>query len=351
MCWLACGWSSRTIFSCVHWRKIGPRVLTCWGFAAACALNVLTKGLIGLVFPIGTIGLYLLLTRNLRHLAKLRLVSSTLVFLVLAAPWHILAALRNPAQGQARGFLWFYFVNEHINRFLNKRVPPGYDTVPLLLFWALLVLWLVPWAVFLPQALRDVPLRLQQMGASLRPPQESKPPLFSVGFSDPALLQLLHAAGVLHDPRVARHRAAGGWMSGSGVFPQCNRGRTARWTPVLAGSDGRRYSWWSNWPGTSHHDAPASGGRGLGGTTKEEPARLRFFIGTRTRFHAPSLRDVSWPASRGLSIFVARDCSELVDAAPRQACLGERSVVAHDGLPAKLCAYFVRALFANPFFV
>lgn len=143
-----------------------PTRLTCWGFAAACALNVLTKGLIGLIFPIGTIGLYLLLTRNLRHLAKLRIFSSTLVFFVLAAPWHILAALRNPAQGQARGFLWLYFVNEHINRFLNKRVPPGYDTVPLLLFWALLVLWLVPWAVFLPQALRDVPSRLPQMGAT-----------------------------------------------------------------------------------------------------------------------------------------------------------------------------------------
>jgi 4-amino-4-deoxy-L-arabinose transferase-like glycosyltransferase len=136
-----------------------PSRLTCWGFAAACALNVLTKGLIGLVFPIATIGLYLLLTGNLRHLARLRIVSSTVVFFVLAAPWHILAALRNPAQGQARGFLWFYFVNEHIMRFLNKRVPPGYDTVPLLLFWALLVLWLLPWAVFLPQALRDVPHR------------------------------------------------------------------------------------------------------------------------------------------------------------------------------------------------
>ena len=140
-----------------------PTRWTCWGFAAACALNVLTKGLIGLVFPIGTIGLYLLLTRNLRHLAKLRIFSSTVVFFVLAAPWHILAALRNPAQGQARGFLWFYFVNEHIMRFLNKRVPPGYDTVPLVLFWALLVLWLVPWAVFLPQALRNLPLGWKQM--------------------------------------------------------------------------------------------------------------------------------------------------------------------------------------------
>src|SRR5271169_252552 len=147
-----------------------PTRLTCWGFGAVCALNVLTKGLIGLAFPIGTIGLYLLLTRNLRHLAKLRIVSSTLVFFVLAAPWHILAAIRNPAQGQARGFLWFYFVNEHIMRFLNKRVPPGYETVPLVLFWAFLVLWLVPWAVFLPQALRAVPVRWQ----TLRSPMDHR---------------------------------------------------------------------------------------------------------------------------------------------------------------------------------
>jgi|SRR5271157_467492 len=144
-----------------------PSRLVCWGFAAACALNVLTKGLIGLIFPIGTIGLYLLLTRNLRHVAKLRVVSSTLVFFVLAAPWHVLAAVRNPAQGQARGFLWFYFVNEHIRRFLGTRQPPGFDTVPLVLFWAFLVLWLVPWAVFLPQALKNVPLRWRDLGAPL----------------------------------------------------------------------------------------------------------------------------------------------------------------------------------------
>jgi 4-amino-4-deoxy-L-arabinose transferase-like glycosyltransferase len=136
-----------------------PSRSTCWGFAAVCALNVLTKGLIGLVFPLGAIGAYLLLTRNLRHLAKLRIVSSTVVFFIIAAPWHMLAAIRNPAQGEARGFLWFYFINEHVMRFLNKRVPPGYDTVPLFIFWAMLILWLVPWAVFLPSALRSVPIR------------------------------------------------------------------------------------------------------------------------------------------------------------------------------------------------
>ena len=140
-----------------------PSKWTCWGLAAVCALNVLTKGLIGLVFPAGAIGLYLLLTGNLQHLLRLRLFSSAVVFLAIAAPWHILAELENPAQGQVRGFLWFYFVNEHILRFLNKRMPRDYDTVPLLLFWVLLVVWLVPWSVFVPQSLMDVPRRWREL--------------------------------------------------------------------------------------------------------------------------------------------------------------------------------------------
>jgi 4-amino-4-deoxy-L-arabinose transferase-like glycosyltransferase len=144
-----------------------PSRLTCWGFAATCALNVLTKGLIGLVFPAVAIFLYLLLTGNLGHLLKLRLVSSTMVFFLIAAPWHILAAVRNPSQGTVRGFLWFYFVNEHIMRFLNKRVPAGYDTVPLFIFWGLLVAWLLPWSVFLPQAIAEVPLRVRAWRTNL----------------------------------------------------------------------------------------------------------------------------------------------------------------------------------------
>jgi 4-amino-4-deoxy-L-arabinose transferase-like glycosyltransferase len=144
-----------------------PALWTCWGLAVVCALNVLTKGLIGLVFPVGAIGLYLLLTGNLRHLLKLRLFSSALVFFAVAAPWHILAALRNPPQGNVRGFLWFYFVNEHINRFLNTRIPRDYDKVPLLLFWALLVLWLLPWTVFLPQSLQEVPRRWREFRAQM----------------------------------------------------------------------------------------------------------------------------------------------------------------------------------------
>src|SRR5512146_327617 len=144
-----------------------PSRLACWGLAAATALNVLTKGLIGLVFPGATILFYLLLTGKLRHLARMRLISSTVVFLAIAAPWHILAALRNPTQGQVRGFLWFYFVNEHFLRYLNQRVPRDYGTVPLAVCWVLLLLWLAPWSAFLPQAVRAVPVRLRALRSSL----------------------------------------------------------------------------------------------------------------------------------------------------------------------------------------
>src|SRR5713101_2921250 len=133
-----------------------PSRFACWGLAASCALNVLTKGLIGLVFPIATIFLYLFLTHQLRHLLKMRLLSIALVFLAIAAPWHILAGFRNPDQGNVRGFFWFYFVNEHFLRYLDKRVPRDYGTVPLLLFWGLLLVWLFPWSSFLPQALASV---------------------------------------------------------------------------------------------------------------------------------------------------------------------------------------------------
>jgi 4-amino-4-deoxy-L-arabinose transferase-like glycosyltransferase len=150
-----------------------PSRLVCWGFAASCAMNVLTKSLIGLAFPLGIVILYLLATRNLRHLLKLRLLSSTLVFLVIAVPWHVLAALANPSQGNVKGFLWFYFINEQLNRYLGKRVPPGYDTVPLLIFWALTLLWVAPWLTFLPQSLRAVPWRARELNAKLSTGQQA----------------------------------------------------------------------------------------------------------------------------------------------------------------------------------
>ena len=139
-----------------------PRWL-CWGFAATVALDVLTKSLIGIVFPGMIIFVFLLLLGDLKKLLKMHSVSSALVFLIVAAPWHILSALRSPAQssGPERGFLWFYFINEQFLRYINKRIPRDYDKVPLLVFWVLVLVWLIPWFVFLFPALKQIPVRVR----------------------------------------------------------------------------------------------------------------------------------------------------------------------------------------------
>src|SRR5262249_29068246 len=146
--WLALGFDF--FLSTLEQAEAGqrPSRRLCWGIAATMALNVLTKGLIGLVFPIATILLFLLLTRNLRHLLKLRLVSSFLVFLLIAAPWHVLAGLRNPAQGEAKGFLWFYFVNEHFLRYLKKRYPRDFCPWPIVAVLGLGLAWAQPGTPF-----------------------------------------------------------------------------------------------------------------------------------------------------------------------------------------------------------
>jgi len=150
-----------------------PSMASCWGFAATVALNVLTKGLIGIVFPAAIIGIYLILTGNLKHLLRMRLLSSTLILLAIAAPWHIAAAIANPAAGEARGFLWFYFVNEHFLRYLGKRIPHDYDTVPLLLFWGLMLVWLFPWSAFVVQSLRNIPHRWSELRGALNQRQRA----------------------------------------------------------------------------------------------------------------------------------------------------------------------------------
>ena len=130
--------------------------------AASLGTSLLFKSLVGVVFPIASALLYLGVTGQLFQAKVWRALhpwSGLLVALAVAAPWHILAALRNPpyfdftmhsAAGEYHGFLWFYFINEQLLRFLNLRYPRDYDTVPRLYFWLFHLLWLFPWSAFLP---------------------------------------------------------------------------------------------------------------------------------------------------------------------------------------------------------
>jgi 4-amino-4-deoxy-L-arabinose transferase-like glycosyltransferase len=115
---------------------------------AALALAVLTKGLVALVFFFGAAIPYLILSGDYKNWRKLKPFSGALLFLAIAAPWHILAGLRNTGGMNGHGFFWFYFVNEHFLRFLGKRYPMDYNKLPSSLFWSLHLVWLFPWSLF-----------------------------------------------------------------------------------------------------------------------------------------------------------------------------------------------------------
>jgi len=128
--------------------------------------GLLLESLIAVVFPLGAWIVYLALTKQLfqwQIWKRLRPLSTTLIMLLVAAPWHILATIRNPPYfeftmksipGQWHGFFWFFFINEQLLRFLNMRYPRDYATVPRYLFWLFNLIWLFPWSVYIPATFR-----------------------------------------------------------------------------------------------------------------------------------------------------------------------------------------------------
>jgi 4-amino-4-deoxy-L-arabinose transferase-like glycosyltransferase len=135
-----CLWTTLAV-NC-FWRSLSQqkhRLGTALGFAACCALGWLTQGFAGVVFPLVIAVIYLLATHNLRHLARWYPIPTTLLFLAMVLPWHIASKI---ASGQAR-------LESLMPSFAGGRVP-------LLVFWPLLLLWIVPWCVFSIRALRIV---------------------------------------------------------------------------------------------------------------------------------------------------------------------------------------------------
>jgi 4-amino-4-deoxy-L-arabinose transferase-like glycosyltransferase len=130
------------------------------------ALAVLTKGLVALVFFFGAAIVYLALSGEYKNWRSLKPFTGILLFLVIAAPWHILAGLRNTGGMNGHGFFWFYFINEHVLRFLGRRYPRDYNKLPGYLFWSLHLVWLFPWSLFCGILVRQAYLAFQRYRTS-----------------------------------------------------------------------------------------------------------------------------------------------------------------------------------------
>jgi 4-amino-4-deoxy-L-arabinose transferase-like glycosyltransferase len=136
------------------------RPIRFYGMWASLALALLTKGLIAPLFFIAAAVPLLLLSGLWRRWRDLKPLTGLLLFLAIAAPWHILAGLANPDQGHpvgnhptpgnVHGFWYFYFLNEHVFRFLGTRFPHDYNRMPVLWYWLAHLVWLFPWSLFLP---------------------------------------------------------------------------------------------------------------------------------------------------------------------------------------------------------
>src|SRR5262249_34027383 len=95
-------------------------------FWIGIAAGVLLKGLIGACSPAATGLAYIVATGRFlsrKTWISFRPVAGIILFLAIAAPWHVLAAIRNPPvfdftmhsePGSYHGFLWFYFINEQV---------------------------------------------------------------------------------------------------------------------------------------------------------------------------------------------------------------------------------------------
>lgn len=139
---------SATLFCFILGVREPPSARRRWlffGLYASAALATLTKGLIGFLVTGAVMFLWLLLFNQWKRLRPLYFWTGSLLFLVIAAPWHILAAWRNPEWPR------FYFIYEHWERYLStghKRSEPWWFFLPIV------AVGLFPWLGFLWAALR-----------------------------------------------------------------------------------------------------------------------------------------------------------------------------------------------------
>jgi 4-amino-4-deoxy-L-arabinose transferase-like glycosyltransferase len=116
----------------------------CWGAASAAALAVLTKGLIGLAFPLIIISSWAILIGKWHMLKSFYLPSCLLLFLSMTAPWHLIIGLHHPE------FFYFYFIIQHFLRYTTLIVG---HYQPFWFFLPVLAIGFFPWVIFLPQTL------------------------------------------------------------------------------------------------------------------------------------------------------------------------------------------------------
>ncbi len=123
----------------LHWRDGGRWR---WLMYVAIALAILAKGPIGAVLPILVVLVFLWWQRGLSAgIKRLGLPSGLLLTAAIAAPWFAAVAMRQP------GFVQFYFIGEHLRRFIEPSFSHG---APIYFYVPVLLMGMMPWALLAP---------------------------------------------------------------------------------------------------------------------------------------------------------------------------------------------------------
>ena len=119
---------------------------------ALLALALLAKGFVSLILFTAIVGAHTLVSATsvldfFKRIAVWFNWRGIAVFVAISAPWHIAAMLTEPI------FAWFYFINEHILRFIGKREPHDYYAGAWWYYLPRALLFLFPWSLLLPSML------------------------------------------------------------------------------------------------------------------------------------------------------------------------------------------------------
>lgn len=141
-------WISLSLFAfLIALRQNKPR----WSYLilayifSACAF--LTKGMIGIAFPVGIIGIWLFSLRRFQVFKTMRLDIGLIIFLAITTPWYYLAQKANP------DFFNYFFVTQQITRFLSG--ADFNNKTPIWFYIPVIALGFFPWSIFLLQVAID----------------------------------------------------------------------------------------------------------------------------------------------------------------------------------------------------
>jgi 4-amino-4-deoxy-L-arabinose transferase-like glycosyltransferase len=141
-----------TLCMVTFWRAVqAPPVERYWGwlFFVGIGLGLLAKGPVAVVLTGVSIGLWMVRQNGWRMVwTRLPWVGGTLLALAIALPWYVLAERATP------GFLRYYLIGEHLERYLTKGwtgdlYGAGRAKTPGTI-WLFVLAALVPWTFALP---------------------------------------------------------------------------------------------------------------------------------------------------------------------------------------------------------